>query len=158
MIALLLALAQQTASPPAPKPDPYRPAPATVVAEPIALFIAGLDANRDGRTTAAELREGLAEVTRGNPGWAKGIGYIEYSDWAERYLGDRNGLPSPFELDRNGDNKVTMDELADRFDTIFARFDADKDGAVTRAELLTLRNSAVGRPDRERDRERRGQR
>lgn len=151
ILAALLALAAQDASARA----PYRPAPATIVAEPVALFLAGLDRDRDGRTTAAELRDGLKEVTRDTPAWAKGVGYLAYSDWAERYLGDRNGVPTPFEVDREGDSKVTFDELADRFDAIFARFDANKDGAVTRLELLTIRNWALGRPEAERRRGRR---
>ena len=148
ILALLLSLAAQDTAP-RDADAPYRPAPATIVAEPVALFLAALDRDRDGRTTAAELREGLAEVTRGMPALADGIGYIAYSDWAERYLGDRNAVPTPFDIDRNGDNRVTAAELADRFDAIFARFDANKDGGVTRAELLTIRNSAIGRPERE---------
>ena len=156
ILALLLTLAAQDRLDAAQtRPDAYRPAPsATVVAEPVALFVAGFDADRDGRTTAAELRDGLAAVTAANPAWGAGIGYIAYSDWAERYLGDRNGLPSPFECDRDGDGKVTAAELSDRFAAIFARLDANKDGAVTRAELLTLRGGALGRPKRERDGER----
>ena len=151
ILALLLALSQQAQpAPTPPKPDAYRPAPATIVAEPVALFLAGMDRDRDGRTTLAELRQGLVEATGGDKPWGAGIGYIAYSDWAERWLGDRNGLPSPFELDRNGDNRITVEELGTRFEGIFARFDANKDGAVTRAELLTIRNSALGRPGAER--------
>ena len=158
ILALFLAVAQQAQpAPQSVRPDAYRPAPATIVAEPVALFLAGMDRDRDGCTTLAELRQGLADVTGGDKPWGAGIGYIAYSDWAERWLGDRNGLPSPFELDRNGDNRITVEELGTRFEGVFARFDADKDGAVTRAELLTLRNSALGRPgaDRRDRRERR---
>ncbi|MES2339751.1 MAG: EF-hand domain-containing protein [Pseudomonadota bacterium] len=153
ILALLLALAQQPAGSPA-KPDPYRPAPATIVAEPVALFIAAADRDHDGRTTLAEFRQSVLESTSADPPWrAKGdtgIGYIQYSDWAERWLGDRNAVPTPFEIDRNGDSRVTYDEFADRMETLFARFDANTDGAITRAELLTIRNSALGRPERER--------
>ena len=156
ILALLLALAPQSGSaiPEAkPRPDAYRPAPATIVAEPVALFIAAADGG-DARTTLAELRKRLVEATSADPPWLNGVGYIAYSDWAERWLGDRNGLPSPFELDRDGDNKVTVDELLSRFDAIFARFDANKDGVVTRAELLTIRGSAAGRPEDDRGRRR----
>lgn len=162
MIFALLALAAaQTAAPPATdaRPDPYRPAPATVVAEPVALFVAAADRDRDGRTTLAEFRQAVLDATGADPAWARGadrsVGYIDYSDWALRWLGDRNAVPTPFELDRNGDNRVSFDELSQRMEEIFARFDADKDGAVTRAELLTVRTSPLGRPDRDRERRRR---
>lgn len=151
LIAFLLLAGAQDAPP---RPDPYRTAPATVVAEPVALFIAGADRDRDGRTTVSELRQAILESTAADPPWSAqgdtGIGYIQYSDWAERWLGDRNGVPTPFDLDRNGDQKVTYDELAARFEALFVRFDANKDGAVTRAELLTVRTSPYGRPDGDR--------
>ena len=156
ILAMLLALAQQDrpAAGVTARPDPYRPAPATIVAEPIALFVAAADRDRDGRTTLAEFRQTVLEATSADPPWRAqgdaGIGYIQYSDWALRWLGDRNALPTPFELDRNGDNRVTYDEFSDRMESIFARLDVDKDGAVTRAELLTIRNTALGRPERER--------
>ncbi len=155
MIFAFLALAAAQTAAPTPaegRPDPYRPAPATVIAEPIALFIAAADRDRDGRTTLAEVRQAVLESTAADPPWAgradRSVGYIDYSDWALRWLGDRNAVPTPFELDRNGDNQVAFDELSERMEAIFARFDADKDGGVTRAELLTVRTSPLGRPDR----------
>ncbi len=155
ILPLLLALAQ-VAEPPnrAPKPDPYRPAPATIVAEPVALFIAGADrGSPDGRTTLEEFRRAVLEATSADPPWRErgdtGIGYIQYADWCERWLGDRNAVPTPFDVDRNGDNRITYDEFVDRMEAIFARLDADKDGAVTRKELLTIRTSALGRPQRD---------
>lgn len=155
ILALLLALAQDRPEIPVGsggKPAAYRPAPATIVAEPVALFIVFADQDRDGKTTLAELRKTALEATAADPPWRArgdaGIGYIQYSDWAERWLGDRNPIPTPFEIDRNGDNRITFEEFSDRLEAIFARFDANKDGAVTRAELLTIRNSALGRPDR----------
>jgi hypothetical protein len=127
------------------RPDPYRPAPATIVAEPVALFIAAADRDRDGRTTLAELRQTIADITAD---WGAGVGYIAYSDWAERWLGDRNGIPTPFELDRDGDNRVTVAELTARMDALHARFDTNRDGAVSRAELLTVRSAPFGGDDR----------
>ncbi len=140
IFAFLLLAATQDAGP------PQGAAPATVVAEPVALFLTGADRDRDGRTTLAELNQTLTDTTANDATWKTGVGFIAYSDWAERWLGDRNGVPTPFDLDRNGDQKVTFDELAIRFDALFARFDANKDGAVTRAELLTVRTSPYGRP------------
>lgn len=148
MILPLLALvaAQQAVPDAAPaKPDSYRPAPATIVAEPVALFFAAADRDRDGRTTLAELRQTIADTTAD---WGAGVGYIAYSDWAERWLGDRNGIPTPFELDRDGDNRVTVAELTARMEALFARFDANADGAVTRAELLTVRAAPFGGDNR----------
>ena len=75
------------------------------------------------------------------------LGYIAIGDWAERWLGDRNTLPSPFEVDRDGDNKISYAELAARFDLFFTRFDANKDGVLVRSELVTIRPQAFS-PDR----------
>ena len=138
----LLALVQDRPAAPAAPPPYYQPSQATVVAEPLAIFIAAADGG-DARTTRAELRKRLIEATSADPPWMNGIGYIAYSDWAERWLGDRNGLPSPFELDRDGDNKVTVDDLLDRFDAIFTRLDKDRDDVLTRAELLTIRTPTL---------------
>lgn len=138
-IALLLltapALAQDQATPPEPKGNYYRPSQATMMVEPVAMMLAGFDTDGDGRTTRTEAETGVARSF----GDAKDMGYIGFSDWAERWLGDRNAVPSPFETDRDGDNRVTLDELQSRIGTIFTRLDVDKDGALTHKELLTIR-------------------
>jgi hypothetical protein len=119
--------------------------PATMVVEPVAMMIAACDADNDGKTTRAELvlcvTKSFDAIDTGHKG---SIGYIDYSDWALKWLGDRNALPSPFTVDRDGDNRITITELQAEFGTLFTRFDADKDGAVTRAELLTIRVSPAG--------------
>ena len=118
--------------------------PATMVVEPVAMMIAACDADNDGKTTRAELvlcvTKSFDAIDTGHKG---SIGYIDYSDWALKWLGDRNALPSPFIVDSDGDNRITLAELQAQFVTLFARFDTDKDGAVTRAELLTIRASAT---------------
>lgn len=119
--------------------------PATIVAEPVAMMIAACDANGDGQTTRAEL---IACVARSfdmvDTGHKGSIGYIDYADWALKWLGDRNALPSPFTVDADGDNRITLAELQAQFATLFARFDVDKDGVLTRAELLTIRATPTG--------------
>ena len=91
-------------------------------------------------------RGGVLRRRAGQRGRQAGsLGYIGYSDWLERWLGDRNTLPSPFETDRDGDNKVTFAELAARFDLLWTRLDTNKDGVIVRSELLTIRPQAFER-------------
>ncbi len=141
LLALALLQAIVAAPPPAGTPQP----PATIFAEPAALFIAACDANGDGQVTQAELTAGVARSYATAEGAASGsIGYIAFADWAQAWLGDRNALPSPFEVDRDGDNRITLVELQARFAQFFTRFDRDKDGVLTRAELITIRSAPVG--------------
>lgn len=134
-----LALAQGVIAAPA----PHRQPPATIVVEPAAMLIAACDGDADGQTTRAELSaciaRSFADVDRARAG---SIGYILYSDWALKWLGDRNALPSPFGVDSDNDDRITLPELPAAFTGLFDRFDANKDGAVTRAELITLRGIA----------------
>jgi hypothetical protein len=154
MIRVPLALATAMACPafaqtPAPAPVaptivPGQPL-ATIVAEPVAMMIAACDANGDAIVSRAELTACLARsYAAADPDRKGSIGYIGYAEWALKWLGDRNALPSPFEVDRDGDNRITLAELEARFDSIFARLDKDKDGNLTRAELLTIRSGFGG--------------
>ena len=143
MIAAFLLLAQVAPPPPGPPPLP----PATLVAEPVALAIAGFDADGDARVTKAEIEAGVRRSFASVAAGADTIGYIAFADWAERYLGNRSALPSPFETDRNGDDRISLAELEAKFAEVFARMDVDKDGVLTRAELLTIRADAGRGPD-----------
>ncbi|WP_448661880.1 EF-hand domain-containing protein [Sphingomonas sp. CJ20] len=138
------ALAQTTPPPATPAITvvaPRAPQPAAnLIVEPVGMMIAAFDADGDGRVTRAEFDAGLRRSFDAIDTGRKGaLGYIAFSDWAERWLGDRNALPSAFEVDRDGDNRITFAELAERFDMFFTRFDADKDGVIVRSELVTLR-------------------
>lgn len=152
--AALPALAQERPMPgqlipgaPAPQPQ------ATVIAEPVALLIAGFDADGDARVTRAEFDAGLKRsFDSADTGHAGTLGYIAYSDWSLRWMGDRNTLPSPFEMDRDGDNKVSWAEFQERFALIWARFDHNKDGVIERSELVTIRPPAFNPMDGKRKR------
>ena len=145
LLPLLLLLQTPPAPPPAiPGAPPERLAPATIIAEPLALVIAAADADGDARTSRAELAAALARSFAAVAKGGRDIGYIAFADWARRELGNPGALPSPFEVDRDGDNRITQAELQARFEVIFARLDADKDGLLTRAELLTIRASGSG--------------
>ncbi|MGY4398655.1 opacity protein-like surface antigen [Sphingomonas sp. UYAg733] len=145
------ASAQQTPPIASVPPGPGQPA-ATIVAEPVALLIAACDADGDARVTMAELSAFIEKSFAASEGAGTGsIGYIAYSDWALKWLGDRNALPSPFSVDADHDDRITLPEMQDQFARQFARFDVDKDGVATRAELLTIKSGLrdpVGRGKR----------
>lgn len=121
-------------------PPPIGPTPPSLVAEPVAVMIAAFDTDGDARVTRAELTKGVAHsfaaIDTVNTGK---LGYIAFADWAEKWLGNRTALPSPFEVDTNGDNQITLAELDANFQAIFTRLDKDKDGVLDRSELLTVR-------------------
>ena len=141
-MGMVLALLLQAAVPVAPASPAGQP-PATFVVEPVGMAIAGFDADGDGRTSRAEMEAGIRRsFTGASPDAAGSIGYIAFADWAERWLGDRTALPSPFEVDTDGDNRITLAELQAAFARIFARLDVDRDASVSRKELLTIRAMA----------------
>lgn len=145
LAALVLATPAVGQQPTAPQPQPQPQPPATIVAEPAALLIAACDADHDARVTRAELTACIAAgFAQADTAHAGSIGYIAYSDWALRWLGDRNALPSPFTIDTDHDNRITLVELQAQFQALFTRFDLDKDGVLTRAELLTIRTGTGG--------------
>ncbi|WP_374138366.1 MULTISPECIES: EF-hand domain-containing protein [unclassified Sphingomonas] len=125
-------------------PPITQPPSATIMAEPVALFLGATDADGDARVTRAEAQAGVARsfatVETTTPG---SIGYIGLSEWAERWLGDRNALPSAYETDTDADNRITLAELSAQIDRTFTRLDRNKDGVLVRSELLTL-DSARG--------------
>jgi hypothetical protein len=142
ILALALALAAAQVAPPTPavrQPQPGAEPIPLMIAEPVAMAIAAFDADGDAVVTRAEFTAGVersfTSVASGQPA----IGYIAFGDWAERWLGNRNALPSPFEVDQDGDNRISLVELQARFALFFDRFERDKDGVLKRSELLTVR-------------------
>lgn len=151
MLAALLAIALQAASAQddstivvrAPLPGTPQ-TPATLVVEPVAMMIAAFDADGDGFVDRAELTAGVRRSFEAiDTAGAGRLRYIAFADWAERWLGDRNALPSPFEVDRNQDDQVSLDELQDHFSRLFARYDKNGDKRISRAELLTYRTAPI---------------
>lgn len=124
---------------------PSAEAPPVLVVEPVAMMIATFDADGDGTVTRDEMRKGVARSFEAIDTEHRGkLGYIAFADWARKWLGDPNALPSAYETDTDGDNQITLVELENKFDQIFTRLDKDKDGVLTRAELLTIRAFPMG--------------
>ncbi|MEN2785922.1 EF-hand domain-containing protein [Sphingomonas qilianensis] len=145
LAALLFAAVQQPAPPvPGAQPQPF----ASIVAEPAALLIAACDEDGDGDAvvTRVELHACLARSFAGVAQGKPDIGYIGYGDWALRWLGDANALPSQYGVDTDNDDRITLAELTTEFDRLFDRYDVDKNGTLTRAELLTIRSAIPPRP------------
>lgn len=124
------------------KPSPQTPA--TMVVEPVAMFIAACDADGDGTTSSNELdacvARSFAAIDQANAGKLR---YLAYADWAARFLGDANALPSPFDVDRDNDGQITLDEMQRQFAKLYTRFDKDGRPGISRAELLTFRTAPV---------------
>lgn len=150
MLTLFVALIMAQPGPPAPPPATIRPGeapqgisavPPTETAEAVGLAIAGFDTNGDGLTARGEfdlaLDRTFAAADRNGDGT---LGYIEYSGWATTWLGSATALPGPFAIDANGDNQLDRAEFAAAFAAVFGRLDANRDAAISRAELLTVRN------------------
>lgn len=133
---------------PARVPPITQPPSATIMAEPIALFLAATDTDGDARISRSEAQTGLARsfatVETTTPG---SFGYIGLSEWAERWLGDRNALPSAYQTDSDGDSRITLAELTAQIDRTFTRLDRDRDGFLIRSELLTLDSARGGLND-----------
>lgn len=159
LTAILLAALASAQPPPEPvriragehAPDSPHAVPISEVAQPLALAVAGFDADRDGRTSRAEFDDGVARTFAAADANRDGaLGYIEYAGWARTWMGSETATPGPFAIDADGDDRLARAEMLDAFGRQFVRLDANRDGAVTRAELLTVRHPPQ-RPLRERD-------
>lgn len=154
LTALLIAAPAYAQTAPAPAPAPTSGAnqpPPNLIAEPVGVMIAGFDRDGDGRVTRAEFEAGVTHSFELADTQHRGsLSYIGFADWAETWLGNRTALPSPFEVDTDGDNRITLAELLTRFDQFFTRFDVNKDGVIVRSELVRVGPPQMIRFDRKR--------
>jgi Ca2+-binding EF-hand superfamily protein len=106
-----------------------------------------LDANGDGRLTAEELRPSFARDGRRDPRAPSGAG----RGGNDRTVGAPGAGPASagdladtlMALDRNSDGVLRRDEMPWRFQGLFERADADKDGALTRDELTQSASASM---------------
>lgn len=116
---------------------------------PIALMFTAMDTNRDKRVTRAEARTGIeADWQSLSPSITNKIGAFKIQDWAEQTLGSKDARPSRLSFDRNLDNQVSGDEFSERLLAAFDKLDSDKDGALSRAELVFISAPQIIREER----------
>jgi Ca2+-binding EF-hand superfamily protein len=110
-----------------------------------------LDANGDGRLTSEELRPLFGGRPQGGqpPDGPRGRGD---GDAGRTSVSSADDLTdSLMAFDRNSDNKLERVEVPERFQGLFDRADANKDGVLTRDELkqsasATVEGDQRGRP------------
>ena len=107
------------------------------IAQPIALVLAGYDADHDGSLTRAELSVGGAsEWVRMDRNADSTVSLIELSAWADTYLGSATARPSQLSFDRDGSGSISSREVMTQLEAEFATADKNGDGVVTRGELV----------------------
>ena len=105
-------------------------------ARPVALLFAGMDIDRDMVVTRAETDMVIRTEWRGIAGEDFSTGPIALADWLETALGTPDAQPSTVAFDNNFDGVISMSEFESRLTAEFDRLDTDKDGSLTRAELV----------------------
>lgn len=109
-------------------------------APPAALLLAGFDRNNDALVSREELNAGAAAAFAAADTDRDGaLGLAELGGWAVRWLGSADAIPGRFDFDRDADDRITPAEFQAELGRRFATFDANRDGLVSRAELLTVR-------------------
>lgn len=113
-----------------------REEPATQLVVPEALIFTEFDANKDRVITEAEFRAGLksdwAQASKG----AASIGHIELREWLVGVLGSDAFDFGPVGFDTNYDATITKAEFTSALTQRFTNLDADKDGSLSRKELV----------------------
>lgn len=134
------------------KPPPIDPAllsAPTISATPVAVMIAGFDRDGDTRVTRAEFDAGLERSFKhGDMNGDGQISLIELTGWAQTWLGNAGALPGQYDFDKDGDDRISLDEYKAEFNRRFAELDKNKDGVLIRSELITLTSPRFQPPQR----------
>jgi Ca2+-binding EF-hand superfamily protein len=118
------------------------------IALPVGLVLASMDTDRDTRVSSAEIRDGAAESFQAGDTNADGyLRSIEFGDWSLTYLGSEYTTPGLLHFDNDMDGRVSRSEFITAFEKIQQRMDANRDGALARAELLVEVNGAGVDPE-----------
>lgn len=112
-----------------------------IVVKPTGLLLADMDTNRDLETDRDELTQAtsilFAQIDRDNGGIVSGV---EFADWAQTALGARYPVQGLASFDTDNSLAIEANEFSDGLNMLFASFDKDNNGRVTRDELFTQLN------------------
>ena len=121
-----------------------------MVVKSAGLLLADMDTNGDLATDTGELDQATAKlfsaIDQDNGGV---ISAVEFADWAMVNLGTRYPVPGLARFDADASLSVERNEFADGLKSLFATYDKDGSGTVTRSELFTQLNIPTrgrGRP------------
>jgi hypothetical protein len=110
-----------------------------LIVQPFALLLTDFDTDGDRHVTPAELEAGVAaawrELDRDLDGSASAL---EFADWSRAAMGAENTIPGRVAFDRDSSGTISRSEFEAQIGQEFARLDADRSGAVERAELVRL--------------------
>lgn len=137
------------ASEPAPKErpaGPLRELAGAVLVRPVGLVFADIDSDGDAVLTSLEIEVGTAaQFAKFDRDSSAVWSFVEQGDWAETHLGDRYALPSAMQMDTDGNGTIVLDEFQAAIAAAARLADTDKDGAVSRSELLITLPTATAR-------------
>lgn len=135
-LAILVAAATLAACATSRPPAGAREEPATQLVVPEALIFLEFDANKDRTITEAEFKAGIESDWMQASKGAASIGHIELREWLVGVLGSDGFDFGPVGFDTNYDATITKAEFTNALTQRFTNLDADKNGSLTRAELV----------------------
>ena len=152
-LLVLGAAAAALSAPAASRERELRPVPPTIIAKPLAIAVAGFDADGDMLVSRSEYDAGVARSFKfGDRNGDGAMGLIEFTAWSEAVLGNPGTVPGPFDFDKDGDDKIAKAEFEGLFAARHAEMDRNKDAAIGRSELVTAMSFTPPRRGRREDR------
>lgn len=116
-----------------------------LVAQPVSLFFAGLDADADMVVTRDEAMLGAA-IAWERIGQPVGVRALDYEIWQVAAFGNTQSHPAYVAFDVNFDGVIDQDEFLDLFEREFAAIDADKNGLLERSEIVSRPSTRMQGP------------
>jgi hypothetical protein len=101
-----------------------------------ALLFVQFDTDGDYAVSRAELDAGVAKEWARASGGATALTPIQFDVWAAKALGGPNMGPYRLAFDSNVNNEITQAEFAAALVDKFTTWDKDRDGRVTRADMV----------------------